>query len=506
MKTFAVIALGCKVNQYDAAAIAGRLARLGLRRVQPESRPDVCLVQTCAVTAQACRKSRHAIRDAGLLASRVIVAGCADKDIAPVADRSVLILDNPQQPDAMAKLSAWLGLAGTPARQDISSGGRSRTVQAAGLGPSQDDEWISPSVVEPSTVCATRDDHGQRPAISPMPNIRPGRGLVKQNFFPPPHFPRQARAFVKVQDGCDAHCTFCIVPRMRPVVRSRSADEVLAEISLLADEGFREIVLCGVFLGGYGRATAVRSRWPALRGQRPPLVELLAAVTATPGVGRVRLSSLEPGDVTDSLLDLLANQPAIMPHLHLPLQSGSDRILKRMNRQYDVGQFLSTAKRLRSALDRPAITTDVLVGFPGESETDFQSTLDVVRDVGVAHMHAFAFSPRPGTSASQWRSEFLPQPIVRERMTRLAQLGDRLGVEYRRQFIGQTQQVVIEWPDSPGELNRRGRSERYFMVRFAADRSAGGNGADELARRIGHVRIDAVTPDAASGTLISVDD
>ncbi|MHC4582096.1 MAG: radical SAM protein, partial [Planctomycetota bacterium] len=215
-------------------------------------------------------------------------------------------------------------------------------------------------------------------------------------------FRGQTRAFLKVQDGCDGYCTYCIVPKARPFVHSKPLARALAEAQALVDAGHREIVVTGVFLGAYGQDTVRRQNWPTeSRRAGNNLSDLLDKMSVLPGMGRIRLSSLEPADVTQGLLDTLCKHPNIMPHLHLPLQSGSDEVLRRMCRQYRVAQFRETIDLLKSRLDRPAITTDIIVGFPGETDTDFERTVELARDVGFAKMHVFSFSPRKGTAAAE---------------------------------------------------------------------------------------------------------
>ncbi|MCK4625439.1 MAG: MiaB/RimO family radical SAM methylthiotransferase, partial [Phycisphaerae bacterium] len=276
-------------------------------------------------------------------------------------------------------------------------------------------------------------------------------------------FTNHQRAFVKVQDGCDAFCTYCVIPQLRSCVWSRPMDEILDEIATLVANGHREIVLCGVFLGAYDQPTTIRRKWT----ERSALPELLQRATQTSGLWRVRLSSLEPGDVTDELLKVFRDFPTVAPHLHLPMQSGSSRILKRMNRQYDAGQFLDAVRRVRETIDDAAITTDVVVGFPGESDADFADTLDVARQSEFSKIHIFGFSPRPGTAAWNWRKEAPLPEVVKTRCAKLAQLEHEMSENFRRRFIGRTVEALVEQPNSktpPGCA--RGLTDRYIEVFF----------------------------------------
>src|SRR5581483_9345929 len=221
------------------------------------------------------------------------------------------------------------------------------------------------------------------------------------------------RAYLKIQDGCDAHCTYCIIPQLRPSLWSKPVDECLNEARALVDAGHKEIVLTGIFLGAYGQPTALRRRQSIETAK--PLGDLVEALcTQVRGLHRLRFSSLEPGDLTDDLIERLRSRPQIVPHFHLPLQSGSDVILHRMNRQYTRDDFLRMIERVHEKFDRPAITTDIIVGFPGETHEEFSRTLQVVDQARFIHTHAFSFSPRPGTAAARWSDDFVHGPVVNE--------------------------------------------------------------------------------------------
>jgi threonylcarbamoyladenosine tRNA methylthiotransferase MtaB len=307
------------------------------------------------------------------------------------------------------------------------------------------------------------------------------------------------RAFLKVQDGCDAHCTYCIIPQLRPRLWSKSIDDAVGEARRLVEAGHIEIVLTGIFLGAYGQPTALRRRQGTAAGEAlGRLVEALC--TRVPGLGRLRLSSLEPGDLTEDLLAVLRASPRVVPHFHLPLQSGSDRLLRRMNRQYGREEFLEMAERVKGAFDRPAITTDIIVGFPGEDDEEFERTVEVVREVGFLHIHAFSYSPRPKTAAARWTKEHVRGPVVNERINRLGALATEYSLEFRRRFVGETVEVLVERASTEErEMEalagyQHGRCERYFAVHFQSDGLPPGT----LAR----VKVDRVTPTRTFGTLV----
>jgi len=270
-------------------------------------------------------------------------------------------------------------------------------------------------------------------------------------------FEGQTRAFLKIQDGCDGYCTYCIVPKTRPFVRSKPAEEVLNEAQALVKSGHREIVVTGIFLGAYGRQSVRRKNW--LDQQNNHLADLLDKMAEIPNLARIRLSSLEPADLTPRLLDTLCRHPNIMPHLHLSLQSGSDNILRKMCRQYRIEEFREKVDSAKSRLDRPAITTDIIVGFPGETDADFEQTVNMAKIVGFAKMHVFTFSPRRGTAAADMQDS-IDNKVIKQRSKILRDLDIELGLKYRRQFIGETAEILIEKDNG----QRSGRSERYFTV------------------------------------------
>jgi len=270
-------------------------------------------------------------------------------------------------------------------------------------------------------------------------------------------FSGQTRAFLKVQDGCDGLCAYCIVPKARPTLSSRPVDEVLAEAKSLVRAGHKEIVVTGVFLGAYEKPTVRRRHWPDQENHG--LCLLLDQLAQIPGLARIRLSSLEPADITEALLEVFCRHENIVPHLHLSLQSGSDKVLKKMCRQYRSQDFLDITERIHSFLDRPALTTDIIVGFPGETEADFLETLTLAKTVGFAKMHIFPFSVRPGTAAARMPGR-VDGNIIRQRAAVLRQTEAQLSHEFRDQFLGTRCEVLIEGVDK----QPHGRCERYFKV------------------------------------------
>ncbi len=399
MQTFAIDTLGCKVNQYETQQIREYMERLGLQPSRNGDTADLHIVNTCCVTHTASAKSRQYITRAVRRNPEAVVVVCG---CLPTVRLGELPLDE--------------HLEVVASKDDL----------PAALN----------RIVASRTGCSLSDD----------PRLPPLRS-----------FSDHTRAFLKVQDGCDGHCTYCIVPTTRPHVSSRPTEEILDEARSLVEAGHKEIVLTGVFLGAYGMPTVRRRNWPAQQNDK--LAYLLDRIARTPGLARIRLSSLEPADVTDSLLDVLANHSNIMPHLHLPLQSGSSRILKRMARQYTAAQFTEQIDRVRSRLDRPAITTDIIVGFPGETDADFEQTIAMARYAGFAKIHVFPFSPRKGTPACSMAGRLDPA-VIRPRTDRLQRLGRKIAARFRDQFVGESCRILVE-NEVPVPA---GRAERYFMV------------------------------------------
>jgi len=472
MLRFTITTLGCKVNQYDGQAMAAGLEAAGCASAGPHGPADLLVINTCCVTTAAMAKSRNAVSRAVRKrpGAAILIAGCySDYDQKQLRK----MLDDLGVPEHRRMLTGH--------HHDVASDLRSfvRSLEQAGpAGKTRDYQPHAPC--EPSTIKARRlaAVKGNVASTRNLPAIR--------------RFADRQRAFVKVQDGCDAFCSYCIVPYTRPRVWSRPAEEILDECRRLAAGGHREIVLCGVFLGAFGQRTTIRRKWAA---QTNALAKLLRRVCDIDELWRVRLSSLEPGDVTDKLLDALAECPKAAPHLHLPLQSGSPKILRSVNRQYTSGQYRRTVQRVRQALDRPALTTDVIVGLPGETDGDFAQTLDVAREAGFAKIHAFPFSPIEGTAAWGQRDQAPPPKTVKARMAQLAELEAELARQYRQQFVGRTVDALVE-RSRRGQAGRKAMTDRYQSVRFTPPVQVRG-----LTGQVVRLRIDAVGPEGLDGTL-----
>ena len=425
MKTFAINTLGCKVNQYESQQIRELLERLGLCQVETADKPDLVVVNTCCVTHAASAKSRQYIRKSQKLSpgAVTVVSGCLPKvQIGELTnpDKNIHLIR--RQDELAAMLSRIVnGKAATSVPQEV--GPHSNTIRTKN-----------------ASKIKYKNKLGNNSKLLPLTS-----------------FKGQTRAFLKVQDGCDGHCSYCIIPKTRPYVRSKPAEVALQEARALVEAGHKEIVVTGVFLGAYGNKSVRRRNWD--RPQNDKLADLLEKMTEIPNLARIRLSSLEPADVTPRLLDAFCKHRNIMPHLHLSLQSGSGKILKKMCRQYDAGEFMTAIELIKSRLDRPAITADIIVGFPGETDADFEQTVEIAREVGFAKMHVFSFSPRKGTAAAAMQ-DTVDNKVIKERSKILHNIDVELGKKFRQKFIGETVTVLLE----NGNGVVCGRSERYFMV------------------------------------------
>jgi threonylcarbamoyladenosine tRNA methylthiotransferase MtaB len=295
-------------------------------------------------------------------------------------------------------------------------------------------------------------------------------------------FDGHQRAFVKVQDGCLLNCSYCIIPQVRPRVYSRAPEDVADEVERLVAGGCQEVVLTGVHLGHYGIDLS-RGRPKADWCRLWHLLEKLAGL---PGDFRIRLSSLEAPEARDDLVRVLAEQPRVCPHLHLCLQSGSDRVLGAMKRRYRTPGFVERCRRIKAALDRPAFTTDVIVGFPGETEADFEATCRLVREVGFAKIHVFSYSARPGTPAADLPGA-VPAPLMARRRQHLLEVERETTARYAISLVGRQLDVLVEGeaPGRPGMV--RGTSCRYVPVEFE------GYAAALVGRRV-PVRVESVGP------------
>ena len=393
--------LGCKVNQYDSEAMAELFRKAGYDVVGFDRVAEVYVINTCTVTGRGAAKSRQLIRQAVQRnpAAAVMVAGCYPQTAAG----EVL---------AIPGVSVAIGTADRHRVVELAEEARAR-LEAAGGGE------------------------------DPRPVNAVGDVMAAREFEETPveAFSGRTRAAVKVQEGCDYRCTYCIVPFARGPVRSRPAAEVITEVRRLVEAGFKEIVLTGIHLGSYGldrpRAGGGRAQAGAV------LVELIRQVLTVPGLWRLRLSSLEPAHANPDLIALLASEPKLCRHLHLSLQSGSPAILRRMGRHYTADEYSRTVQALRARVPLLGLSTDVMVGFPGETEEHFRESLAFVREMAFSRLHVFPYSPRPGTPAASYPDQ-VARTVKEYRSRRMIELGRELALNYHRRWIGQAVEVLVE--------------------------------------------------------------
>jgi threonylcarbamoyladenosine tRNA methylthiotransferase MtaB len=301
---------------------------------------------------------------------------------------------------------------------------------------------------------------------------------------PTPNAHRRTRATIKIQDGCNVFCSFCSIPYTRQVMYSRPEAEIIEEVERMAAKGYREIVVTGVLVGSYGPETGSRG---------PDLADILRRMANVPGIERVRLSSIEPTQVTDALLDAFAEEPRLCSHLHIPLQSGDSRILAAMNRPYDQDFYLRLCERAYRRLPDLAITSDILVGFPGEDRSAFENTLFVARTVGFARAHIFRYSPRPGTPAANM-PDAVPEEEKEARSQELAAVCRETQQRYISRYLGRTLNVLVEGKEKEGGL-LSGYTENYIRTQFT--------GGSHLIGTVAPVRLVEPTTDGAVGEALN---
>ena len=423
MKNVFITTLGCKVNQYESAAFKTAFTEAGHRLVGPGDSADIVVVNTCSVTAKAGLQSRQAVRQAVRKnpQARILITGCH----AEAAPRELEELEELQ--------------------------GREYVI----IGNSKKDCLVPEALSDDRQV--------ERILLGTIGSAD------KICDLPVKHFGDRTRAYLRVQDGCESFCTYCIVPYTRGPSRSLPFIKVLDQAKVFVAEGYKEIVLTGIHLGYYGKDLTDH-------GDIADLIDKLSSELPT---ARFRISSLEPTEITDRLLALMQERANLTPHLHIPLQSGDDEILEKMGRRYTTGEFRDIIDKVRSALPHCAIGIDLLAGFPGETENHFQSCLDFVSALDVTYLHVFPYSKRPGTVASGFKGDIL-KDVKHERVARLRGVSDGKKSAFYRSQLGRVLPVLAEGKrDQAGLL--KGFSDNYVQVHFV--------GGDELINTIVDVRL-----------------
>lgn len=404
-KTVAPLTLGCKVNQYETDGMIELLKEAGMTAVSFEEKADVYLINTCSVTNMADKKSRQMIHRAKKLNpdAVVIAAGCyvqAAKDKLMEDDRISIIIGNNKKKDIVRILEDYL---------------QAGVTDEGMLDISAEKEY------EPLTINSTLE---------------------------------HTRAYVKIQDGCNQFCSYCIIPYVRGRIRSRDIASIIEEVERLALTGVKEIVLTGIHISSYGKD----------KENEVGLADVIDAISKIKSIKRIRLGSLEPSIITDEFIDRIVDNEKVCPHFHLSLQSGCNTVLKRMNRKYTCEEYFEKCEMLRKAFDRPALTTDVIVGFPGETEEEFRETVDYLTKLNLYEMHIFKFSPRQGTVAAGMKDQVAPE-IKNQRSDVLLALSERNKQAYEASFRGENLDVLVEEKvRREGKDGYRGHTERYMDI------------------------------------------
>jgi len=397
--------LGCKTNQFESAAMQERLQQAGYTIVPFAQAADLVIVNTCTVTAATDAQSRSIIRRARRLnpACRVVVTGCYaqvdPKALAALPEVS-LILGNEEKIDFLERLEQ-LG--------DFPSG-------------------VTIDVSKIETVEAAK-----------VPNLI--------------SYAERSRAFIQIQNGCDAYCSYCIIPYARGRSRSVPEEQVVEQVRTLVDQGFKEVVLTGIHIGGYGLDFSA----PA------SLLSLLKRIEAETDLCRLRLGSIEPNEIHPELIAHIASSNIICPHLHIPLQSGDSAVLKRMNRHYSGEQFRQLIRSIALTIPDISIGVDVITGFPGETEKEFNNTLTLIESLPISSLHVFPFSKRTGTPAATMQDQ-IPERVSRERAALLRALSEQRLKQYALSFIGRTVEIIVE--HSRKNAVQKGMTCHYLSVSF----------------------------------------
>ena len=410
MRKAALHNLGCKVNSYETEAMTQLLKKAGYEIVSFQDQADVYIINTCSVTNMADRKSRQMLHKAKKMTPDAIVvgAGCyvQTKEAEALLDDTVdIVIGNNKKHELLAMLEAY------------------------------------------------ENDHGK---CGNVIDINHEKQEYEEMFLE--RTAEHTRAFIKVQDGCNQFCSYCIIPYVRGRVRSRKPEDIVNEVKTLAATGVKEVVLTGIHISSYGTDL-----------ENISLIELIEAIHEIEGIKRIRLGSLEPRIITEEFAKRIARLEKICPHFHLSLQSGCDKTLKAMNRKYNIEEYYEGCVRLREVFDNPAITTDVIVGFPGETEEDFLETRKFLEKVHFYEMHIFKYSRRKGTVADKMKEQ-VADTVKSERSAVLLALEKAQSLEYRKMYIGKRLEVLIEeLTEIDGRSYYTGYTKNYIRVAIAAD-------------------------------------
>lgn len=426
VKKVAFCSLGCKVNQYETNAMAQKFIEHGYEVVEFDEYADVYIVNTCTVTNVADRKSRQMLRRAKEINkdATLVACGCyaqVAKDELKKIPEIDLIIGNNEKNDIIQIVENHIAQKGA---EDLVS-----------------DVMYKLDYVELGTTTYTE----------------------------------KTRAVIKVQDGCDRFCSYCLIPYARGHIRSRKIENVIEEIKKVVEEGINEVVITGIHIASYGRD---------FKGKNIGLIDLLEEINKIQGLHRIRLGSIEPTIITDEFVERLSKLDKICDHFHLSLQSGCTETLKRMNRRYTTEEFRDVTKRLRSKFPNAALTTDIIVGFPGETDDEFNTTYEFLKDIAFYKMHIFKYSQRKGTKAAVMPNQ-VDGKIKEERSKKLIELSNENEYNYNKKYIGKQVEVLFE--EREGEY-LKGHTTNYIVVKHKTDK-------DDLINKIAKVTVSEAKQD-----------
>ncbi len=435
MKKIHISTLGCKVNQYESASFHSSFEQLGHHIVSADTESDIVVINTCSVTGKAGAQSRQELRKAlrNNPHAKIIVTGCYSQ----LASEDIV---------AMEEL-------------------KNRSVSLVGNGDKH--LLVDLALQEDTTISVLKDEIAKQKEISHLPINR---------------FGSRTRAYLRIQDGCNAFCTYCIVPYTRGRSRSLGENEVLKQAEIFAKNGYKEIVITGIHVGYYG-------------ADLPENIDISIIMEklcrSTPDI-RYRLSSIEPLEISEKLLEVMRENNNFMPHLHIPLQSGNDEILLRMNRRYSTSQFKEKIEFCRDKIKDIAIGIDILAGFPGERNDQFIQSLNFIHSLDFTYLHVFPYSKRPGTPAATYEDQ-IEKNVKNSRVQKLRQLGEAKKNSFYKNFIGSSRSVLVENKrDKNGFL--KGFTDNYIPVSFPGD--------DALMKTIVQVKLDKSTSTGLTGKVV----
>ena len=435
MGSVAFYTLGCKVNQYETEAMGEIFEKAGYSIVDSEDRADVYVINTCTVTNLGDRKSRQFIRRA--------------KRINPEAIIAVVGCYSQTAPEEVLSIEGVNIILGTNDRNKILE----YVEQATNQG---NDEKIN--------------------AVQDIMNIHAFEDLSIGEIK------GKTRAYLKIQEGCNQYCTYCIIPYARGPIRSRNIEDIFNEVKRLAKNDFKEIVLTGIHVASYGKDLG-----------QATLLDVIDSVHSVEGIERIRISSIEPTIVTEDFIAKLIQYHKVCPHFHLSLQSGCNATLKRMNRKYTTEEYSLIVNRIREYIPEASITTDIMVGFPGETEEEFQSTLQFVKDIQFSQIHVFKYSPRKGTPAAEF-AEQVPSLIKNKRSEELIKLAKEGMLSYHRKFINACKEVLFEAETEGNYGAYEGLTDNYIRVLSTTDKDIKG--------KLVKVRLIGLEGDAMLGEIL----